>query len=76
MKPVRKSGLDRFFNQRRKAARPAHQRDRADERNEGLVLLAIAFLFLANVVLYICHHYGLTSSNNPRPRFESVATAL
>lgn len=36
-------------------------RDKADERKEGLVLLAIAFLFLANVVLYLCHHYGLMS---------------
>ncbi len=33
----------------------------SDERKEALVLLAIALLFVANVVLYLFHHYGLTS---------------
>jgi len=61
MKSVRKSGFDRFFNKRRKGKGPADPRDRANERKEALVLLAIAVLFLANVVLYIFHHYGLTS---------------
>ena len=37
--------------------------ERAIERKQGLVLLAIAILFLANVVLYLCHHYGLASFN-------------
>ena len=43
-------------------------RSKADERKEALVLLAIAFLFLANVVIYLCHHYGLTSLNDLRPQ--------
>jgi hypothetical protein len=75
MKSERKSGFDRFFNKRRqeKAAQP---RDRADERKEALVLLAIAVLFLANVVLYLCHHYGLTSLNDSRPRSEMSARVI
>ena len=66
MKSVRKPEFGRFFNKPRKVKGAARQRDRAAERKEGLVLLAIAFLFLANVVLYLCHHYGLTSLNDPR----------
>jgi hypothetical protein len=52
MKPVRKSGLRRPSN---------GGRDRREDGNERLVLLAIAILFVANVVVYLCHHYGLTS---------------
>jgi len=55
------SEMDRISNGRRTGQGRSKQRDKADERKEGLVLLAIAFLFLANVVLYLCHHYGLMS---------------
>ena len=58
MKLARKSGIDRFFKKRRGEEGPADSRARADERREALVLLAIAFLFVANVVIYLCHHYG------------------
>jgi len=76
MKSVRKSAFDRFFSKRRTEG-GAEPKDHADDRNEGLVLLAIAFLFLANVVLYLCHHYGLTSLNDDwRPRSELSARAM
>ena len=58
MKSARKSGIDRFFKKRRGDEGAADPRARADERREALVLLAIAFLFVANVVIYLCHHYG------------------
>src|ERR1700679_982337 len=44
MKSVRK--LDRFFSKRGKVKGPGQQLDRAAERKEALVLMAIAFLFL------------------------------
>lgn len=53
--------------------------DPADERREGregLVLLAIAILFVANVVVYLCHHYGLTSLNDWRPAREVSARVI
>lgn len=58
MKSVRKSAFDRFPSKRPKDTGAAWPRKTADERREGLVLLAIAVLFVANVVLYLCHHYG------------------
>ena len=76
MKSVRKSGFERFFSKQRKAQPAAAPRDKADERKEGLILLAIAFLFLANVVLYLCHHYGLTSLNDWQPRAEPVSARV
>jgi hypothetical protein len=73
MKPGRKSAFGRFFSRRPGAKRPADP----DERREALVLLAIALLFLANVVLYLCHHYGLTSLNvRPQPSEVSVRVML
>jgi hypothetical protein len=50
-----------------KSPREKSEERKADERKEALVLMAIAILFLANVVLYLCHHYGLTSLNEQRP---------
>jgi hypothetical protein len=35
-------------------------------------LLLIALLILANVVVYLCHHYGLTSLNEWRGQVMSV----
>lgn len=61
MKSVRKLEIDRFFGKRPKEKGRASRRDSEDERKETLVILAIALLFVANVVLYLCHHYGLTS---------------
>ncbi len=49
---------------------------RSEERKEALVLLAIAVLFVANVVLYLCHHYGLTSLNDWRPHAEVSARVI
>jgi hypothetical protein len=69
MNSSRKSGGDRF----EKAARP---RSKHDERKEALVLLAIAFLILANVILYLCHHYGLTSLNVLRPHSDTARVIL
>lgn len=43
-------------------------RERSNERKEAFVLLAIAILLVANVVLYLCHHYGLTSQNDTHRR--------
>jgi len=40
-----------------------------------MVLLAIALLFVANVVLYLCHHYGLTSLNDWRAKPEAAQVA-
>jgi len=76
MKSVRKAEFERFFSKRRKEKEPADRRDPADERKEALVLLAIAFLFVANVVLYLCHHYGLTSFNDLRPGSEVSARVM
>jgi hypothetical protein len=58
MKSVRDSGFDRLFSKRRKEDSEPHPKEQSDSRKEALVLLAIAALFLANVVLYLCHHYG------------------
>jgi hypothetical protein len=69
-----KSVFERFSKQHGEKGAPS--RDRAEERKEGLVLLAIALLFVANVVLYLCHHYGLTSLNDSRPRAEISERAL
>jgi hypothetical protein len=67
MKPEHRSGSDRIFSDRHTNRGMQQVRDKADERKEALVLLAIAFLFLANVLLYLCHHYGLMSQNDTRP---------
>jgi len=74
MKPTQKSA-DRF-NENRRGGRSAAARTREDERRETLVLLAIAVLFVANVVLYLCHHYGLTSLNDWTPRHEIAARVI
>jgi hypothetical protein len=76
MKSVRKPGFDRLFTKRRNTKEPATKREDVNERNEGLILLAIAFLFLANVVVYLCHHYGLTSLNDWRPQSEISARVI
>lgn len=39
-----------------------------EDRREALILLAIALLFVANVVVYLCHHWNLTSANDLQPR--------
>jgi len=75
MKSERKSGFNRFLKKPQSEKSPAGTRERADERKEGLVLLAIAVLFLANVVLYLCHHYGLTSYNE-RPAQSQVSARV
>jgi hypothetical protein len=75
MKFVRKSESDHLFGKRRDE-NPARPRDKAAERKEALALFAIAILFLANVVLYLCHHYGLASLNDPRPRQEVSARVI
>lgn len=76
MKSASKSGFDRFFSKHRKEKEAVKRSDNPDERKEALVLLAIALLFLANVVLYLCHHYGLTSLNDWRPRIEANAQTI
>jgi hypothetical protein len=73
MKSVRKSGFERFLKRRPRGQGSADPKDRGGDRKEALVLLAIAVLFLANVVLFLFHHYGLTSLNDPRPRSEVSA---
>jgi hypothetical protein len=74
MKPARKPGSDRFFSQPRIEKR-AEGRN-GEERRETLVLLAIVFLIVANVVLYLCHHYGLTSLNDGRAHSEMRARVI
>ncbi len=59
MKSAPKPGFERLLSKQPRKADA--RKDEVDQRKEGLVLLAIAFLFLANVVLYLCHYYGLTS---------------
>jgi hypothetical protein len=78
MKSLRKSGFDRFFTQplEKRATARRQPRDRADERKEALVLLAIALLFVANVVIYLFHHYGLMSLNQWHPRAEASARVI
>ncbi len=76
MKSERKSSFDRFIRESRAENSPVRRRDRADERKEALALLAIALLFVANVVLYLCHHYGLTSLNEWLPRPELNARVV
>ena len=61
MKSEQHSGSDRTFNGRRAERGSPQGRDKTEERKEALVLLAIAVLFLANVLLYLCHHYGFLS---------------
>lgn len=39
-----------------------------EERREALILLAVVVLFVANVVVYLCHHWNLTSANELQPR--------
>ena len=75
MNGPRKPGTERFPRTPReeKAAPP---RDKDDERREGLILLAIVLLLVANVVLYLCHHYGLTSLNDWKPRTEASARVI
>ena len=65
------------MNQERKSAagRPV-LRDREQERKESLVLLLIAVLFVANVVIYLCHHYGLTSLNDWRPHLHETPQVI
>jgi hypothetical protein len=43
-------------------------RSKNEQRKEALVLLAIVVLFVANVLLYLCHHYAVTSANTVHPR--------
>jgi len=76
MKSVRNSGFDQVIDERRNETRAVRGRDRADERKERLVVLIIALLFVANVVVYLCHHYGLTSLNEGRPRAEVSARVM
>lgn len=63
MKPVRKSQFPRPQGGPAPLNSDPESRRKTEERKERLVLLAIAVLFVANVVLYLCHHYGLTSLN-------------
>ncbi|HEX4084112.1 MAG TPA: hypothetical protein VHY22_04315 [Chthoniobacteraceae bacterium] len=67
MKPARNSGFARVFEKRRNAGGEA-ERNRVEERREALVFFAIAILFVANVVIYLCHHYGLASFDDFRHR--------
>jgi hypothetical protein len=73
MKSVRKPGFDRVIDERRSETGAGRGRDRVDERKERLVVLIIALLFIANVVVYLCHHYGLTSLNERRSGVEMSA---
>jgi len=71
----------KFMNQARKSAtgrteKTARPRSKDDERKEALVLLAIAVLFVANVLLYLCHHYGLTSLNDLRPPSQAAPRVI
>jgi hypothetical protein len=68
MKSEHHSGTDRTFGDRRPAKGRPQVRDKAAERKEALVLLAIAVLFLANVLLYVSHRYGFMLQNDARPR--------
>jgi hypothetical protein len=75
MNAPRKSGTERLTRSR-PAENPAPDRDKEDERRETLILFAIAILLVANVVLYFCHHYGLTSLNDWKPRSEVSARVI
>jgi len=74
MKPDRTRETDRFDAEGRSAA--GQPGKRTDDSREGLVLLLIALLFVANVVLYLCHHYGLTSLTDWRLHPEVDAQVL
>jgi hypothetical protein len=74
MKPDPTRDTDRFDAGGRAAS--GRQGNRAEGSREGLVLLLIALLFVANVVLYLCHHYGLTSLNDLRLHPEAGAQVL
>jgi len=71
MKSLRKSGSGGFPTSRGRVG-AAESRKRSEESREGLALLLIALLILANVVVYLCHHYGLTSLNEWRGQMMSV----
>lgn len=75
MNAPRKSGSDRLTKSRREA-NPAPAGGKEDERRETLILFAIAILLVANLVLYLCHHYGLTSLNDWKPRTEVSARVI
>jgi hypothetical protein len=76
MKSQHHSGTDRIFNDRRMQRGSPQVRDKTEERKEALVLMAIAVLFLANVLLYLCHHYGFVSQKDARPRATLGAQVL
>jgi hypothetical protein len=73
MKSEHHSETDRTYSAKR-VGRPV--RDKAEDRKEALVLLAIAVLFLANVILYLCHHYGLTSRSEAGARQPVAARVI
>jgi hypothetical protein len=75
MNAPRKSGTERFIKSRL-PEKSAPDRAKEDERRETLILVAIAILLVANVVLYLCHHYGLTSLNDWKPRSEVSARVI
>jgi hypothetical protein len=64
MKAPRNSESGRILTNDRIGVQPRTQRRNPGEGNENLALLLIALLFLANLILYLCHHYGLTSAND------------
>jgi hypothetical protein len=45
---------------------------RAGKHNERWVLVAIAVLFVANVLLYLCHHFRSTSLDYSGPRSGAI----
>lgn len=45
----------------------------AQDRREALIMLAVVVLFVANVVLYLFHHWNLTSANEARPLPRPIA---
>jgi hypothetical protein len=71
MKSLRKTGSGGFPRSRGQGG-AAESRKQSGESREGLALLLIALLILANVVVYLCHHYGLTSFNEWRGQVMSV----
>ncbi len=73
IQPRRRTTLRVLTGARRLWRKGGAEKDPVRDRREALVLLLIALLFAANAVVYLLHHWNLTSQNEVRARPELPA---